>query len=169
MSFAMPTESSFKTLAKALEPLELAGRLRYLPKFECCSSCAGARLNGFTVGETHTPADDWGDYELYVTFNEQAKERAKDHGELSLTAWGFGLKFSKEDEARINRLIADELIAGGFKEISDPSDDYPRPMFDPNFEVNTFYLNQHGSIIVRGYFTGKARPTKAVRALELKY
>jgi len=165
MSFTMPTESSFKTLAKALEPLELAGKLRYLPKFECCSSCAGARLNGFM----EISSEDWGDYELYVTFNEQAKERAKDQGELSLTAWGFDLKFSKEDEARINRLIADELIAGGFREVPDSSAKYPRPMFDPNFEVNTFYLNQHGSIIVRGYFTGKARPTKAVRALELKY
>jgi len=165
MSFVMPTESSFKTLAKALEPLELAGKLRYLPKFECCSSCAGARLNGFM----EISSEDWGDYELYVTFNEQTKERAKDQGELSLTAWGFDLKFSKEDEARINRLIADELIAGGFREVADTSAKYPRPMFDPNFEVNTFYLNQHGSIIVRGYFTGKARPTKAVRALELKY
>ena len=165
MSFTMTDESSFKTLAKALEPLELAGRLRYLPKFECCSSCAGSRLNGFL----DLPGEDWGDYELYVTFNEQTKDSAEDYGELFLTAGEFGLELSEKDEARINRLIADELIAGGFREVPDSSAKYPRPMFDPNFEVNTFYLNQYGSIAVRGYFTGKAKPTKAVRALGLKY
>jgi len=160
-------ESSFKTLAKALEPLELAGQLRYLPAFECCGSCAGARLNGFTVGETQIHADDWGDYELYVTFGEQAVEEYITT-QIWLTAWAFGLPFSKEDEDRINRIVADELIAGGFREIPAPAEEHLSANFDPNYEFNTFFIYR-GSIVVRGYFTGKPKPTKAVRKLGLHY
>jgi len=156
-------ESSFKTLAKALEPLELAGQLRYLPAFECCGSCAGARLNGFM----DTPADDWGDYEYYVTFDEQAVENDTTL-QIWLTAWAFGLQFSKENEARINRIIADELIAGGFREIPTPSEEHLSPNSDPDLEFNTFFL-YGGSLVVRGYFTGKPKPTKAVRKLGLHY
>jgi len=156
-------ESSFKTLAKALEPLELAGRLRYLPAFECCGSCAGARLNGFM--DTHS--EDWGNYELYVTFDEQAVEEYIT-SQIWLTAWAFGLKFSEKDEERINRIVADELIAGGFREIPAPSEDHLSANFDPNFEFNTFFLYR-GSIVIRGYFQGKPKPTKAVRRLKLHY
>lgn len=157
------SESSFKTLAKALEPMELAGRLRYLPAFECCGSCAGARLNGFI----DTPAEDWGGYELYVTFDEQAVEKSIT-SQIWLTAWAFGLPFSKEDEARINRIVADELIAGGFREIPAPSEEHLSPSFDPNYELNTFFI-YGGSIVVRGLFEGKPKPTKAVRKLGLRY
>jgi len=158
MSFTMPTESSFKTLAKALESLELAGRLRYLPAFEDCGSCAGARLSD----------EDWGSFELYVTFDAQAVEDDGTTPQILLTAWAFGLEFSKQEEDRINRLIADELIAGGFREIPEPPRDRIHPPFDPDYEFNTFFF-YGGSIAVRGYFTGKPKPTKAVRALELKY
>jgi len=156
-------ESSFKTLAKALEPMELAGQLRYLPAFECCGSCAGARLNGFM----DTPAEDWGDYELYVTFDEQAVENNITL-QLWLTAWAFGLPFSEEDEARINRIVADELIAGGFREIPAPSEEHLSAKSDPNLELNTFFI-YGGALVVRGLFEGKPKPTKAVRKLGLRY
>lgn len=159
----LPDESSFETLAKALEPLELAGKLRYLPAFECCGSCAGARLNGFI----DTPADNWGDYELYATFDEQAVENGTTL-QIWLTAWAFGLQFSKEDENRINRIVADELIAGGFREIPAPSIKYLNASFDPSYEFNTFFIHS-GAIVIRGYFEGKPKPTKAVRALNLQY
>lgn len=164
---ALVEESSFKTLARALEPMELAGRLRYLPAFECCGSCAGARLNGFTVGETQIPADDWGDYEYYVTFGEQEVEDDIT-AQIWLTAWSFGLQYSVEDEDRINRLVANELIAGGFREIPVPSEEHLSANFDPSYEFNTFFIYR-GSIVVRGYFEGKPKPTKAVRKLGLRY
>lgn len=163
----LPDVSSYKTLAKALEPLELEGRLRYLPSFECCGSCARARFHGF-MGD---PGEDWGDYELYVTFNEQTKERADDGMELWLTVWSFDPSLNDEGEEKLKTLIAEALVAGGFEEIEKPSNEeyYGRPGFDPEFRCNSFYRDGN-SITVRGWFEGEAKPTKAVRnrAKELK-
>lgn len=155
-----PAVSSYKTLAKALEPLELEGRLRYLPSFECCGNCAGARIWGF-MG---SPGEDWGDYEFYVTFNEQTKDRADDSCELWLTTWSFDPEASDEEEEAVKVLIEEALSAGGFEQIEKPTDETyrGRPDHDPSFRFNTFY-REHNGIAVRGWFDGKAKPTKAVR------
>ncbi len=157
---SFPEESTYKTLARALEPLELDGRLRYLPAFECCGSCAGARIWGYM----EFPGDDWGDYEFFVFFNEQTKDNADDSMELWLTVHSFDSEATDEQEAAVKDLIAEALIAGGFEEIDRPSDDqhYGRASHDPEFRFNSFYREPHG-IAVRGSFEGKARPTKAVR------
>lgn len=163
----LPDVSSYKTLAKALEPLELEGRLRYLPSFECCGSCAGARIWGF-MG---SPGEDWGDYEFYVSFNEQTKDSADDSMELWLVVRSFNAQSTDEEEEAVRELIAEALTAGGFEEIEKPTDDkyYGRAGHDPAFRFNSFYRDKHG-IAVRGWFDGKAKPTKAVRqrAKELK-
>lgn len=158
--FSFPDESSFKTLARALEPLELEGRLRYLPAFECCGSCAGARLHGF-MG---SPGEDWGDAEFYVTFNEQTADSASDGYKLMLTTWLFARDVADEEEAAAKDLVAEALIAGGFTEVEPPSEEYSyRVAHDPEFRFNTFYRENGGHITVLGLFDGKPKPTKAVR------
>ena len=155
-----PDESSFKTLARALEPLELDGRLRYLPAFECCGSCANARIHGF-MG---SPGEDWGTAELYVTFNEQSADSASDGYKLMLATWLFDPKATDEEEAAAKDLVAEALIAGGFREVEPPAEEYSyRVAHDPNFRFNTFYRENGGHITVLGLFEGKAKPTKAVR------
>lgn len=152
-----PDESTYKTLAKALEPLELEGRLRYLPSFECCVSCSVARIWGFM----DLPGEDWGDAEFYVTFNEQTKDSADDSMELWLTVQSFNAQPTDEEAVE---LIVGALTAGGFEEIEKPSDDKydGRASHDPAFKFNSFYRDEHW-IAVRGMFDGKAKPTKAVR------
>lgn len=157
---SFPEVSTYKTLAKALEPLELEGRLRYLPAFECCGSCARARIWGFM----ESPGDDWGNYEFFVFFNEQTKDNADDSMELWLSVRSFNADSTDEEEDAVKELIAEALTAGGFEEIDSPSEEEYRGRagHDPKFRFNTFYREPHG-IAVRGLFEGKAKPTKAVR------
>lgn len=140
---ALPAESSYKTLARALAPLEDAGTLRYLPKFECCGSCAWYRIGN----------EDWGTAQGFVMFNEQTKERADDICELMLTVAGF------EDEAdgSVRVAVREALIAGGFELIAEPADSGRLPsMYSPDFGFNRFY-EIPGGFAVWGWFDGKAK------------
>lgn len=152
-------ENTYRALAKAFEPLELEGQLRYLPSFECCGSCASSRLHGFMSAPDEI--EDWGSAEFYITFNEQTKDRADDSGELMLLISGFNNHSSKSDDYRLK--IREVLLNSGFEEIEVPKVEYySRAMHDPSFKPKTFYFQQT-LLIVRGYFEGKARPTKKVR------
>lgn len=142
----LPNESTFKTLARALAPLELQGVLRYLPKFEDCGSCAWARIAD----------EDWGDFRGIAMFNEQTKEQAQHTGELYLAVAGF----EDEDDEPMLELVEDALRAGGFKEI--PKD---RQKWPDYFEFNGFFRSRD-SLIIWGFFSGKARPHRSVRAAQ---
>lgn len=152
MSAIYKAGNGYELLARALEPLEIEGRLRYLPSFECCGSCAGAAIE----------EEDWGDSEFYVTFNEQTKESADFNFELRLASWSFDPDASEEEEKAVEALVAEALTAGGFEEVDKPTEESSyRPLHDPQFRFNSFYRDGYG-IVVRGVFEGDALPTDAV-------
>lgn len=140
-------ENTYKLLAKALEPLELAGAIRYLPNL--------LDLDGIYDG-------DWGPAEGFVGITQMDIYDAR--LTLGITVGSLDNKSSDEEERRIGKLVADALIAGGFSTY----EKFDGPTgFDPNFEPQTFrMIPAYGlptRLKIRGLFKGKPKPTKAVR------
>lgn len=143
----MEIESTYKLLAKALEPLELAGTIRYLPNFS---------------GLENIYSGDWGPAEGFVCISSEDVYLAG--VTLSVSVGSFDDKSSDEEERRIGKLVADALLAGGFETY----EKFDGPTgFDPNFKPQTFRMipfpGATTELRIRGLFRGKPKPTKAVR------
>lgn len=140
-------ENTYKLLAKALEPLELAGTIRYLP-------------NLLDLDEIYD--GDWGPADGFVGITQM--DIYDTQFTLRITVGSLDNKSSDEEERRIGKLVADALIAGGFSTY----EKFDGPTgFDPNFEPQSFRMipleGLPTRLKIRGSFQGKPKPTKAVR------
>lgn len=134
-------ENGYDALARALAPLEESGVIHYLPEFECCSRCAWRRI--FSEDEGWTARG-------FVTFNEQAKDRADETCELWLTVSSFSRVASRE-EVQVRELVRQALLDADYTEVFD--DDFEG--FSQDQESNSFYVGTNG-IEVLGFFSGAA-------------